>query len=96
MHQLHRVGVGAAVLVDVEHMHDVGVRELRGGARFGDELRDERGVRRALLVEDLERHLPLQARLLGEVDLAHAAAAQFAQDLEAAHRWALGDDQLFL
>ena len=87
MHQLHRVVVGVAVVLDVKHRHDVRVLQLGGGARFGDELRHERGVTGLLLLEHLQCHLPVQADLLGAVDRAHAAPAQQIDDPVARDRW---------
>ena len=83
VHELHRVEVGVALVVDVIDLHDVGVVEPRRGARLGLEPRDEDRVLRQLGRQHLERDLAVEADLVGAVDLAHAALAEDAQQPEA-------------
>ena len=69
--------VGAAVqLAEVVHDHDVGVVQARRGPRFLTEASDPVTVGGELRREDLERHRPVELRVVGEIDLARAARAQ--------------------
>ena len=74
---LHRHVVDVVVgLAVVEDGHAVGVRELRRDAGLEEEALVELGVVLAVVVrgEHLERADAAERRLLGAVDLAHAAA----------------------
>jgi hypothetical protein len=66
--------------------HDVRVVQASGSLRLELKppllLRVDRGRER----QDLQRHAPAQGDLLGFVDDAHAAAADFADDPEIAQR----------
>jgi len=65
-------------LVDGE---DIGVIERRRRLRFPHESTEAIAVSRRFPVQDLQGHLALEARVLGDVDRAHAARAQRRQDL---------------
>ena len=76
--------VGVPVrFVEVVDGDDVGMLELRDEARFGDEAFCHRGIA-AGEREPLEGDLPVQGRLVGEIDRRHPAAAQHADDFVAA------------
>jgi hypothetical protein len=51
------------------------VRELGGGARLAPEPLDVVVVLRVVLVEDLQRHVALEQRVVRAVDARHAAGA---------------------
>ena len=82
----------AAARLEAVDRGDVGVIEL------GEELRFALEARQALLVlgeggrQDLDRHLALQARVGGAIDLAHAALAELGGDLVGAE--ALADHRV--
>ena len=89
-HELHDEGVGRAAGLEAVDLGDIGVIEL------GEELRFALESRQALLVfrerrgQHFDRHLALQARVGGAVDLPHAALAELGGDLvgaEAAARF---------
>ena len=71
-----RGGAGEAVDVD-----DVGVLKLRGGAGLTDEALAVVGRARDVLVQDLERDLPLQARVARSVDRGHPAVPELVEEL---------------
>jgi hypothetical protein len=79
-----QVGV-AAGLAEREHPHDVRVLQRRDRLRLDQESRAQRRVGEGSGDEHLQRHGPVEADLRRLVDDAHAAAAQFALDLEARH-----------
>ena len=84
---LHGEVVAAAPLADLVDRHDAGVLQAGGRRRLAPEAGD--GGRRdgEVLVQQLERDLPAQRDLFCEVDRAHAAAAELAQDpVVAEHR----------
>ena len=65
--------VGLAGLVDRDH---VGVVDRGGQPRLAQEPLAEALVRGQLRGQQLQRHPALQAQVLGQVDDAHAAAAE--------------------
>ena len=65
----------AALLAPVDHRHDARVLELRHGAGFALEALDEVVVFVVLLVQDLQRHVALEERVVSPVDAGHAAVA---------------------
>ena len=67
-----------ANVVDLEN---VGMRQCRDGAGLGLEPLDRRRVGGGPLQQDLHRDLAMQASVLGDVYLAHAASAKRLQDL---------------
>ena len=72
------VARGLVVEPEVEHLHDVGVHEPRGGQRLAAEARDEARVLRQVLGEQLDGHVALQPRVERELDRRHAADAEAA------------------
>ena len=75
-HVLHgdvpRRSIGAAVV----HGHDVGMAEQRRGLCLHAETFHELGVLRELGLQDLDGHEAAESRVLREIDVGHAAAAQ--------------------
>ncbi len=61
--------------------HDVGMVEGRREARLAQQALAEALIPGEIRAEDLERNRPVEARVAGEVDLAHAAAADQLLDL---------------
>ncbi len=61
--------------------HDVGMAELGRRADFAQEALDRAGTIEQRLVDDLEDFEAVHELVLGQVDDAHAAAAQLAEDL---------------
>jgi hypothetical protein len=79
--------VGAAVvLADLVDVDDVGVLELGGGLGLAAEAGPVVFVGVLAGADHLQGDRPLQAALPGQVDHAHAAAAEHAQDVVARHR----------
>ncbi len=76
-HVRHTVGLADGVDLD-----DVGVGGLGDGGGLGLEALQGGGVGRQLRPKDLQGDLALQRDLFGEVNLAHAALAEMAQDVE--------------
>ena len=74
--------VDAVVLADFVDLHDAGVDQRGGGAGFVMEAADVVRVAGQLGVEHLERDLPAERQLLGQIDLGHRAAAEPAQHVE--------------
>jgi hypothetical protein len=72
--------VGGADLLHVVELDQVWMAEPRHHLRLLEEALERGGIRRSRGHELFDRHLAAQARLLGEVDGAHAAAAQFPLD----------------
>ena len=68
------------ILLDGVNRDDARMVERGDGTRFALESRAAVGVACGLVSEDLQRHLASELRVLGQVDLAHAARAQRAQD----------------
>jgi hypothetical protein len=79
-HVLHRdVGLARAVragLADVVDHGDVRVRQVRGDARLAQQPRFGLGVAGGTRRETLERHEPVQPRVLRQPDLSHRTRAQ--------------------
>ncbi len=67
--------LAALFLTPVDHRHDARVLELRHGASFALEALDEVVVFVVLLVQDLQRHVALEERVVSPVDAGHAAVA---------------------
>ena len=63
----------AVVLAAVDHSHDVRVGELGDRARFPLEALDEVVVGHVLVVEDLQRDVALEQRVVRPVHARHAA-----------------------
>ena len=72
----------AVVLADFVDLHDAGVHERGGGAGFVMETADVVRIAGQLGVEHLERDLPAERKLLGQIDLGHRPAAEPAEDVE--------------
>ena len=64
----------------VEHLHDVGVADLRRRARLDAEALDHRLLVGVLAPHDLDRHAPPELEVLGLVHAPHAAFAEPPQD----------------
>ena len=80
---LHDDIIGAAGLIErrIHHRDHIGMPDARGQLRLADEaLAQGRIVQRQRRGKNLDRHLNLQRLVIGEVNGAHAAAAQFAND----------------
>jgi hypothetical protein len=71
----------ALVLADVVGDGDVGRAQHRGRARFLEQAGSFLGIGAALGGEELQRHRPAEARVVGPVHLAHAAASELLVDL---------------
>ena len=67
-------------LAEVGDVDDVLVADLRGRLGLLHEARDQVGLAREVFRQDLERDLLLDEDVLGEVDDAHAAFAELADD----------------
>ena len=67
--------LAAFFLAPVDHRDDARVLELRHGARLALEALDEVVVFVVLLVQDLQRHVALEERVVSPVDAGHAAVA---------------------
>ena len=82
----------------VEHDDHVGVRQPRDGLRLaqgsGPPLR-LRNARAGLHAQQLHRHLAIELRIVGGVDLPHAAAAHQAEHDETAYRRAASERSNF-
>ena len=73
---LHDEVIAAVGLAAVEGADDVLVGDLRGGARFLEEVLDIRPIFREVRRKELDRDEPVEAFLPRQVDVAHAARAQ--------------------
>ena len=80
-HVLHRQVQELPVRALVEDLHDVGVGQPRDRLGLADEPGHEVGVPRELRVHHLERHLPLEPRVRGEVHGGHAAVRDARADV---------------
>jgi hypothetical protein len=80
LHQLHRQEEEAVSFLDRVNRDDIRVVEGGDGTRFTFESRPAVGIARRLVRQDLERDLASELRVFGQVDFAHAAGAQRAQD----------------
>ena len=76
--------MNAALAADVVDRHDVRMLQVSGRLRLVLETLQLLGVQRRGERQDLQGHAPPQGVLLGLVDDAHAAAADFAEDAEVA------------
>jgi hypothetical protein len=72
--------VGAALLLDGVQGHDVRVVEGGDGLRLALEALQAVGVGGHLRRKDLQRHLAVELRVLGQEDGSHAALADLALD----------------
>jgi hypothetical protein len=83
--ELHGHEHVARVLADVVNLHHVGVRELAERTRLAHQALA--GAPFALRgAEQLQRHAPIELRVVGREDLPHATAAEQREDQVAAHR----------
>ena len=80
---LHDDEVRAILLSPVVDADDVGVVERGGRLGFATEPFHERRIAGELREEGLERDVPREQPVTGEVDLGHAPLRQLAQDLVA-------------
>src|SRR4051794_8203542 len=78
-----------AVVIDIVSSHDVGVVELGDCAGLETESLEVRRVVHAVSRQDFHGHTPPHELVLGEVDAAHAALADLAQELVLAQSEAL-------
>jgi hypothetical protein len=90
-HVFHRQVISIVVLIEVEDLHQVGVIELRGQPRFGNEHLNEAWVVGEKRANALDHHFFFEA--LGpprraEVDLGHAALGDLSADHVFSHRGA--------
>ena len=82
--QLHFVVMGVSDLVRVEHLHHVGVPHLGEGGDFLKEAGFGGRMLDLLLADDLDRHVFIEARVMGLEDAAHAPfAEQLVEDVRA-------------
>ena len=72
---LHDDADGAVAVDDVMDGGDVGVIELRRGARLPQQLARVRRVEREVGRQHLDRDVAFEAAVVGDEDAAHAAAA---------------------
>ena len=80
VHVLHREKGVAFEFADVVDAADVGMGDLARQADFGVELGEARGVAVERFGEELERDRLAELQVVGAIDLAHAAAAEPADD----------------
>ena len=73
---LHHQVVDVAVAADVVHHADVRMGERGHGARLALESQPSLGIRGEILRQDLDGDRPIEPRVAGLVDLAHAAGAE--------------------
>ncbi len=83
-HILHRKEHAFGRFLEGEDLRHVRLRDQRERPRLGAKLGSARGRSGQALVEGLERHLSSQLRIMCEIDDAHAASPQLAQDRIAA------------
>ena len=84
---LHRDVRASVSLADVEHPHDVRMRQPRGEASLAQEARTQVFVPRKVLREPLQGDVPVELPVAREIDDGHRAVAEGALDLVPA-----GDD----
>ena len=77
---LHRDVVRALGLAAVVDRDDVRVRQAGGVLRLAAEALDELLVARVTVVEDLDRDVPAELLVLGEVHVGHPAGAELPHD----------------
>ncbi len=80
-HQLHGQEVDAVRLLDRVDVDDVGVIERRQRPSLAPEPLEAFLTAREVGRQHLQRHLAAELRVLGEIDLAHAALAELGGDL---------------
>ena len=80
----HDVGAAGRIDLAVEHLDDAGVRDRRRRARLQEKSLQQIGAADQLARQQLDRRFALQVPVLGQIHLAHRAAAQLSQDLVAA------------
>lgn len=73
-----------AFAADGEDGHDVGVVQLGGGLGFVLEAQEPLGIQGRGVGQDFQGDAAVEGNLRGFVDDAHAAAAEFAEDLKIA------------
>ncbi len=87
VHPLH-VFLGDVIepvgLPHVVNLHDIGVHQRRSGLGLPLEPLHIRGILRQPRLEHLDRHLPLERALLGQVHLGHGPVPQAPQQAEVA------------
>ena len=76
---------GALVFLHAVDARDIGVIELGQAFGLAFEPLQPRGILGKQLGQRLDRHVPLEARIAGEVHHAHAAAAQLTLDFVGAY-----------
>ena len=86
---LHHDVMDVAFVVDVVGADDVRVVELGNGAGFETEPLQVRRIVHAVRRQHFDRHAPLHELVLGQVDAAHAALADLAEQLVFAEAEAL-------
>jgi hypothetical protein len=79
--ELHHQVVDAVLATDVVQRADVGMTQLRDGARLAVEAGAGLGRLGQVRRQHLHGHIAAQARVAGAVDLAHAAGAERGDDL---------------
>jgi hypothetical protein len=84
--ELHRIEMHAAFAADVVDRDDTGVVQAGRGLGFVLETLQLPGIHRRREGQDLQGDAAAEGALLGFVDDAHAAAADFADDAEIAER----------
>ena len=80
--ELHRDEHGVAEHADIEDLDDVRVRDLRQRLGLADQPRGAVGADRA---HELERDAPVEIRIVGAIDHAHAAETEAIEDDVASH-----------
>ena len=70
--QLHREEGGGVRVADLKNRDDVGVIERRSGARFLGETEQSFAVGQKAGRQNLQGHLPPEARIASPVDLSHS------------------------
>ena len=92
VHVLHRQERVPVDLADVVDAADVGMRDLARHAHFGVELRQARGIAIDVRRQELQRDRLPELQIVGAIDLAHAAAAEAADDAVAAAEQRAGSE----
>ena len=78
---LHRDVERTLRLASIINLHDIGVVEAGGGARFAPEPLNELRIPGILAQQHLKRDVTPQMTVMRQIDLGHAAHAQAADDL---------------
>ena len=73
---LHRDEGRALAVADLVDVRDVGMIERGGGFGLSDETLHAITIRRDVGRQDLQRHFPIELRILGQIHLAHPAGAE--------------------